>query len=77
MWNGQVVLGKPKFAFCETLYEPCEFDYWHKNQSVGAGQSAKVIGLMETLPPYENSQTLFTDKTVGTNMKKVYSLAIG
>jgi Translation elongation factors (GTPases) len=42
-----VHLGKPKVAFRETLMSPCEFDYLHKKQSGGAGQYARVTGVME------------------------------
>lgn len=42
-----VHLGKPKVAFRETLLSPCEFDYLHKKQSGGAGQYARVTGVME------------------------------
>lgn len=71
-YNCQVVLGKPKVAFRETLIEPCEFNYLHKKQSGGAGQFARVIGSIEPLPAHENTQTRFTDKTVGTNVPKQF-----
>lgn len=71
-YNCQVVLGKPKVAFRETLCDPCEFEYLHKKQSGGAGQFAKVSGLMEPLPPEENTQIRFSDKTVGTNIPKQF-----
>lgn len=71
-YDCQVILGKPKVAFRETLFEPCEFNYLHKKQSGGAGQFARVIGQMEPLPPHENTQIKFTDKTVGTNVPKQF-----
>lgn len=44
-----VHLGKPKVAFRETLSAPCEFDYLHKKQSGGAGQYARVTGIIEVI----------------------------
>jgi len=46
-YNCPVILGKPKVSFRETLTAPCEFDYLHKRQSGGAGQYAKIIGIVE------------------------------
>ena len=44
-----VILGKPKVSFRETLTAPCSFDFLHKKQSGGAGQFARVIGVLEVL----------------------------
>lgn len=65
-----VSLGKPKVAFRETLTAPCAFDYLHKKQSGGAGQFGRVIGVIEPLPPHENTKIKFTDETVGTSIPK-------
>jgi len=46
-YNCDVELGKPKVAFRETLAETSTFEYFHKKQSGGAGQYAKVVGLLE------------------------------
>ncbi|XP_069692230.1 elongation factor G, mitochondrial [Periplaneta americana] len=67
-----VQLGKPKVAFRETLVGPCEFDYLHKKQSGGAGQYARVTGIMEPLPPTQNTVLEFSDETVGTNVPKQF-----
>ncbi|CAH1957844.1 unnamed protein product [Acanthoscelides obtectus] len=67
-----VKLGKPKVAFRETLVAPCEFDYLHKKQSGGQGQYAKVIGVLEPLPPNKNTVLEFVDETVGTNVPKQF-----
>jgi len=71
-YNCPIVLGKPKVSFRETLTEPCEFDYLHKKQSGGAGQFARVIGVLEPLGPHENTQVLFSDETIGTNIPKQF-----
>ncbi|KAJ8965698.1 hypothetical protein NQ317_013061, partial [Molorchus minor] len=67
-----VLLGKPKVAFRETLIAPCEFDYFHKKQSGGQGQYARVIGILEPLPPQKNTLLEFVDETVGTNVPKQF-----
>lgn len=71
-YNCPVILGKPKVAFRETLLAPCEFDYLHKKQSGGHGEYARVIGVLEPLPPSQNTMLEFTDETVGTNVPKQF-----
>ncbi|KYM88350.1 Elongation factor G, mitochondrial [Atta colombica] len=71
-YNCPVILGKPKVSFRETLTEPCEFDYLHKKQSGGAGQYARVIGIIEPLPPTKNTIIEFSDETIGTNVPKQF-----
>ncbi|XP_045542553.1 elongation factor G, mitochondrial [Papilio machaon] len=71
-YNCPVELGKPKVAFRETMMSPCSFDYLHKKQSGGAGQYARVIGIMEPLPPQQNTMLEFVDETIGTNVPKPF-----
>lgn len=71
-YNCPVILGKPKVAFRETLVAPCEFDFLHKKQSGGQGQYARVTGVLEPLPPHQNTTIEFTDETVGTNVPKQF-----
>lgn len=70
-YNCPVILGKPRVAFRETLYTPrVKFDYWHRKQTGGRGEYARVIGYMEPLPSNQNTKVEFVDKTVGTNIPK-------
>ncbi|XP_055548536.1 elongation factor G, mitochondrial [Wyeomyia smithii] len=71
-YNCPVTLGKPKVAFRETLIAPCEFDYLHKKQSGGQGQYARVTGVLEPLPPHQNTDIEFVDETIGTNVPKQF-----
>jgi elongation factor G len=54
-YNCPVVMGKPKVAFRETLYKSVNFDYWHRKQTGGRGEYARVIGFMEPLGPTNNT----------------------
>lgn len=71
-YNCPVVLGKPKVAFRETIMSPFEFDYFHKKQHGGQGQYARVIGVLEPLPPNENTNLDFVDETSGPNVPKQF-----
>lgn len=70
----EVLMGKPKVAFRETLSAPVEFDYLHKKQSGGSGQYGRVIGVIE--PAEENTKNVFADETMGTNIPKQFIPAI-
>ena len=69
-YNCPVTLGKPKVAFRETLFSKVKFDYWHRKQTGGRGEYARVIGYLEPLPASQNTVNDFKDKTVGTNVPK-------
>ena len=69
-YNVKVEMGKPRVAFKETLLEPINYDYWHRKQSGGRGEYARVIGVMEPLPANENTSIDFRDETSGTNVPK-------
>ncbi|KAK3095833.1 hypothetical protein FSP39_019731 [Pinctada imbricata] len=72
----KTIMGKPKVAFRETLTEPVSFNYQHKRQSGGRGEYGKVIGVVEPLPPEENTKLIFSDETVGNSIPKSYMPAI-
>ena len=65
-------MGKPRVAFKETLLEPIEYDYWHRKQSGGRGEYARVIGHMEPLSADNNTSVDFKDITTGTNVPKQF-----
>ena len=67
-----VEMGKPNVSFKDTLLEPVNFDFWHRKQSGGRGEYARVIGVMEPLPPDENTLNDFRDETTGTNVPKPF-----
>jgi len=71
-YNCPVEMGKPSVSFRETIVKPCEFDFFHKKQSGGRGEYARVIGLVEPLEPHENTKIDFIDETMGTNVPKPF-----
>jgi len=71
-YNCPVIMGKPTVAFKEMLYEAVNFDFFHKKQSGGRGEYARVIGVMEPLEPHENTRVEFVDVTTGTNVPKPF-----
>lgn len=71
-YNCDVISGKPKVAFRETILQPVEFDYLHKKQTGGAGQFGRVSGVIEPLPSELNTKLEFEDETVGTNIPKQF-----
>ncbi len=67
-----VIMGKPKVAFRETLLGKIPFDYWHRKQSGGRGEYARVIGYFEPLPHSDNTKIEFVDKSSGQNIPKPF-----
>ena len=56
-------------SFRETLFSnKVPFDYWHRKQSGGRGEYARVIGYIEPLPSHLNTTNEFVDKTTGTGI---------
>merc|ERR1719474_1839695 len=71
-YNCKVEMGKPRVAFKETLLEPVNYDFWHRKQSGGKGEYARVIGVMEPLDAADNTTIDFRDETMGTNVPKPF-----
>ncbi|MBD3239112.1 MAG: elongation factor G, partial [Chitinivibrionales bacterium] len=61
--------GEPQVAYRETISETAAFDYTHKKQTGGAGQYARVCGLME---PYTEDEYEFADETKGGVIPREY-----
>jgi elongation factor G len=72
----KIQMGKPKVSFRESLASPIKFDYLHKKQSGGAGQYARVIGILEPLSPDKFASVEFSDETSGTNVPSQFIPAI-
>ena len=64
-YNCEVVVGKPKVAYRETITRRADFNYTHKKQTGGAGQFARVGGYVEPIPATEGKEYEFVDQVVG------------
>lgn len=61
-YNVNVITGKPRVAYRETITKRADFDYTHKKQSGGAGQYGRVAGYLE---PAINEDFVFENKITG------------
>lgn len=71
-YNTEVVVGRPKVAYRETITQRAEFDYTHKKQSGGAGQFARVAGFIEPLTVPTEGHYEFVNAIVGGVIPKEY-----
>lgn len=71
-YNCEVVIGKPKVAYRETITQRAEYNYSHKKQTGGSGQFARVAGYIEPIPAEENKDYEFVDAIVGGVISREY-----
>lgn len=71
-YNCDVVVGKPKVAYRETITQRAEYNYTHKKQTGGSGQFARVAGYIEPIPAEENKDYEFVDAVVGGVISREY-----
>ena len=71
-YNTEVIVGRPKVAYRETITQRAEFDYTHKKQSGGSGQFARVAGFIEPLVEANDNHYQFFNNIVGGVIPKEY-----
>ncbi|MBK9249685.1 MAG: elongation factor G [Ignavibacteria bacterium] len=71
-FNCEVIVGRPKVAFRETITQHADFNYTHKKQTGGSGQFARVAGYMEPLPSDAVENYEFVDDIVGGVIPREY-----
>ncbi|GMM27646.1 Mef1 protein [Martiniozyma asiatica (nom. inval.)] len=65
-YNVECTVGRPRVSYRESILGGSDFDYTHKKQSGGAGQFAKVMGMMEATV---NSSPEEIGATLGDDLK--------
>lgn len=71
-YNTEVIVGKPKVAYRETITQRADFDYTHKKQTGGSGQYARVIGFIEPLTEMKENHYKFVNAIVGGVIPKEF-----
>lgn len=74
-YNVECITGPPQVAYRETITSEVPFDYTHKKQSGGAGQYAKVMGVLS--PNYDEnaSKNSFETAIVGGKIPEKFLFA--
>jgi elongation factor G len=68
-YNTVVETGKPQVAYRETVSKSVSFNYTHKKQTGGAGQYARVAGILE---PSKTGEYEFVDEIKGGVIPKEF-----
>ena len=71
-YNTEIIVGRPKVAFRETISQRAEFNYTHKKQTGGSGQFGRVGGFIEPLPADAVETYEFVDDIVGGVIPREY-----
>lgn len=70
-YDCEVIVGRPKVAYRETITKRVDFNYTHKKQTGGAGQFARVAGFIDRVDD-ETAEYEFSNKIVGGVIPKEY-----
>lgn len=75
-YNCEVVVGKPKVAYRETITQRAEYNYTHKKQTGGSGQFARIGGNFEPMEANAGATYEFVNKIVGGVVPREYIPAV-
>lgn len=75
-YNCEVVVGRPKVSYRETVTKRADFSYLHKKQSGGSGQYGRVEGYIEPLPEDSTETYEFANEMIGNAIPPEFIPAI-